>query len=589
MDEDEAKFNLNEIYPDKERISELYTEDELDVEKQIDALEQLVSRSDSQVLIEKIGLGAILSGFISSVPVPDDGVGIPPRLAEYFLGKIVSNDTYGSEEPEYFEIARTAVAVQDAYCYSILGEIDPQEAKDDERVRHSTEFNLRLREVTAGRFMFWEQPIEVAERAYTPHNKKLRELLGFDINQAISFTKYIEGIFDKYTRAVFDKGGLDIDEVMSDQDSMESLFEQIKEEDQIPKTHEREDFQRDAQALEESYQKISSYTSALWIPENKLLEHLPDGWSSDAFRAFLTRMSVDLDPFNSNFRYIDDHNPMHGSPIVKKGDIYFVPHPRLPRQALMETYYYDLISAEDYGEPDGEHGGNFGKIWGNYIEDWTYDSLTKLFPESDVFLNPTYADSGKEAADVIVWDGKYLVVFECKSKKLVLETRSGDFETAKEDLEGGIGDATQQATELMNRLDEQGELKLNSDDGKITISESDVKFKYPVVVLGDQYDSLGIRLFDEILELERTPFVVSATDLQIITEALDHPIRFIGYVSQRISITSNELVFGQDEVDMLGLFIDRDHEFPNLSEDQFLQLGDYSHIIGQKLGYKFGP
>lgn len=402
MDEDKAKFNLNEIYPDQGRISDLYTEDELDVEKQIDGLEKLISQSDRDVLIEKIGLGAILSGFISSIPVPDDGIGIPPRLAEYYLGKIVSSDTYGSQEPEYFEIAKSAVAVQDAYCYSVLDRTDPEEATDEERVKNSAEFNLRLREVTAGRFMFWEQPIEAAKRAYTPHNEKLREILGFDINQAISYTKYIAGIFDRYIQDVFDKGGLDIEEIMSDQDSMESLFEQIRKENQIPKSHERDDFQRDARVLEESYQKISDYISAFWIPEDKLLEHLPDGWSSDGFQSFLIRMSVDLDNFISDFRYVDDHNPVHGRPIIKKNDRYFLPHPRLPRQALMETYYYDLISAEGYGEPEGEHGGKFGKIWGNYIEDWTYDSLTNLFPESNVILNPTYTDSGKEAADMIV-------------------------------------------------------------------------------------------------------------------------------------------------------------------------------------------
>lgn len=170
-----------------------------------------------------------------------------------------------------------------------------------------------------------------------------------------------------------------------------------------------------------------------------------------------------------------------------------------------------------------------------------------------------------------------------------METRSGDFETTKEDLEHGIGDATNQAIDLMNRLDEQGKLTLNSENGEITISQSDVKFKYPVVVLGDQYDALGIRLFDEILDLERTPFVVSVTDLQIITEAFDHPITFISYVSKRISLISNELVFGHDEIDMLGLFIERDHEFPDLADDQFLQLGDYSHVVGQNIGYKFGP
>ena len=589
MDPDEAEFNLDEIYPDQERISELYSEEELDVEKQIDALEELISQSDREVLLEKIALGAVLSGFISSIPVSDDGVGIPPRLAEYLLGKIVSNEKYGSNEPTYLEIAKSATSVQDAYCYSVLSRVDPEEMTHEEEVRTNTEFHLKLREVTTGRFMFWEQPIEVARRSYTPHNDKLTELLGFDIDQAINYTEFIEEIVDKYLRSVFDKANLDIEEVVSDQDTMESLFEQMKTEEQIPKTHERDDFQRDARALEDAYQQISNYSSALWIPEDKLTGHLPDDWSEEAFQAFLGRMSVSLDSFSSDFRYIDDHNPVHKTPMIRKDDRYFLPHPRLPRQALMETYYYDLISDDEYGDSDGESGGTFGEIWGDYIEDWTSDSLRNLFNESEIFLNPEYVDSGEEAADVILWDGKYLVVFECKSKKLVLDTRGGDYETTKGDLQEGIGKATQQATDFINRLEEEGQIKLQSNGEELCLSNSDVKFKYPVVVLGDQYDSIGMKLFDEVLELDRTPFVVSVTDLNIVTEALAHPIQFIGYVSQRISMISNELIFGQDEVDMLGLYIERGHEFPELSDDQFLQLGDYSHVIAQKIDYKYGP
>lgn len=286
MNPDEAKFNLGEIYSGDERITDLYSEDELDVEKQINELEELISRSDRKVLIEKIALGVVLSGFISSIPVPDDGVGIPPRLAEYLLGKIVSSDTYGSEKPDYSEIAKSAVAIQDAYCYSVLSRTDPDEMTEEREVRANTEFNLKLREVTTGRFMFWKQPIEVAERAYTPHDNKLRELLGFDIYQAIKYTKYVEGLVDKYICTIFDKADLDIKEVVSDQDTMESIFEQMEKEEQIPKSYERDDFQRDARALEDAYHLISSYTSALWIPENKLFEHLPDGWAREPFNLF---------------------------------------------------------------------------------------------------------------------------------------------------------------------------------------------------------------------------------------------------------------------------------------------------------------
>ncbi|MFC7196220.1 hypothetical protein ACFQL4_18925 [Halosimplex aquaticum] len=288
MDEEEADYILGKLDDYDDRVTDHYDSEELDIEAQIDKLEEFIQDSDPRVLIENIALGAGLSGLISSVPISDDGVGIPPRMCEYLLGKIASAKEYGDEKPKYGEIADKATAVQDAYCYSVLSEIDPYETPDEEKSRKSIKFNLRLREVTAGRFWFWEQPIEVARRAYSPHSDMMVEAVGFNIGQAIKFTRYIEKKFDDLAvKVYFDESNIDMGQISHEKNTMESVVEQINEEGSFPKTTERKDYQRDIKVLEESYEKVSSYSDDLWISEQELLNQLPDDLDQEAFENYL--------------------------------------------------------------------------------------------------------------------------------------------------------------------------------------------------------------------------------------------------------------------------------------------------------------
>ncbi len=78
-------------------------------------------------------------------------------------------------------------------------------------------------------------------------------------------------------------------------------------------------------------------------------------------------------------------------------------------------------------------------------------------------------------------------------------------------------------------------------------------------------------------------------DIDVILKALDHPVKFIGYVSQRRNIITKELLFAQDELDLLGLFLEKDGEFPELDDNQLLNLMDYSQAVGTAIDYEYGP
>lgn len=87
----------------------------------------------------------------------------------------------------------------------------------------------------------------------------------------------------------------------------------------------------------------------------------------------------------------------------------------------MESFYYDLSDNKQYK--------SFGNNFGDYLEQWAHDELAKIFPSSEVLLNPFRGDNpNEEAADVLVAHENDLYIIECKTGKLPLETREGKYD-----------------------------------------------------------------------------------------------------------------------------------------------------------------
>ena len=575
---------------DRDQFESLYDEEDLDVDKQIKSLRNCVKKRDRKALLEKITIGSYLSGSASALEIRDDMVGIAPALAEFVIGHIIVTDDVDSQNPSYKMLAKAANGVSEAYMFSQAMKGDTEEWTDKEKYRHDVEAALVLREVAAGRHYFWGQPIETARRAYQPHDEVMKKYLGFNINSAIYFVKYIEKILrsalERIMEPVYES---DID-LYSSGDSIDGLQEFIEDEGRIPRPRDLPDQQEDARKIEKIHELIGENTELLWLPESTLIKNLPDEKDKNEFQSFLDRFSVELGkwehPMGPDFWSVDDLNPIRLHPYIRRDNKILVPHVGVPRRALMNTFYYDLIQIDSYQ-------GEFGQKWGDYIEEWTYDSLLNLFSESDILLNPSYkTDTGatNEFTDVIVDAGDCLILFECKAAKLNIDTRSGDFEALEKDLEKGVGKATSQLRDSISIL--------KSANEPIDFETSDRSYSYdpeknydiiPIVVLGEQYDSISTNYFDIATEeVPFTPYVVDVMNLEIICMAIKSSKEFIGYVNGRVSQIQNNEFLSVDETDYLGLFLEDEVGFPDFPNGH-MQLRDFSHVVGEAIDHKYGP
>lgn len=575
---------------DRDEFRSLFDDEELDIDRQIERLRECIENRNRRILLEKITIGTYLSGNASALEIRDDMIGLPPALAEFVIGHIIVADDVDNQNPSYKMLARAANRVGEAYQFSRLFEENPDDWNEEEQYQHDVETALILREIAAGRHYFWDQPIEAARRAYQPHDQAMRDHLGFTIDEAISFQHYMEEILTiVFQKAMEPVHNANIN-LYSDMDSLDAFQQFIEDEGRPPRFSELPDHDEDVQRIEQIHDLIGERTAHLWIPESLLHKHLPDDEDENKFRAFLDRFSVELGnwehPMGPDFWSIDDLNPLHVHPYIRREGQILVPHIGVPRRALMTTFFYDLIQIDSYK-------GEFGNRWGEYIEDWAYDSLVTLFDEADVLLNPVYEiDSGviNEFTDIVVDSGETVFLIECKAAKLKRDTRSGDFQAVKRDLKNGVGKAAAQLDESLSILQSsEDDLEIKTESLSRIFDPTTNPDIIPIVVLGEQYDAISTNFYDVATnDVPFTPYVVNVMNLDIICEAFTSSEHFTQYVTDRIDQIQNNEFLSVDEIDYLGLFLDGKIGFPDVPE-QRTHLRDFSHLVRRAIDNKYGP
>ena len=77
--------------------------------------------------------------------------------------------------------------------------------------------------------MMSDQPIEVAKKAYSPHNKYLKRELGFTIEEAIQSTDHIEEIAAKCRRWLIGRDEISLKEIPAEGHTLDSMIDEFDE------------------------------------------------------------------------------------------------------------------------------------------------------------------------------------------------------------------------------------------------------------------------------------------------------------------------------------------------------------------------
>lgn len=590
--EDAFYTDLTPLYDALREQAEEMRDETPPPEDVIEGFRDLLSTADTRRMIGSLGENFVMSSTVAVDPeTHKDGLGIPPKMIEYLLGLLCTIEPNEEGELPYDEIHETTDRLTQSLLFHLIDDdIDIQSLPDEERHQHFIEGQVLTRELTAGRFVYPAQYLEAAERAYSPHNDMLQDELGFTIQDAIRFVRELSQLYqERYQRMLDRFGEMGRIARLAHGGFIRHLEQYDDDEEGMAAYLDSDDLEEAQQEMIEAKERYQEAKQNLWIEKETLIECFSD--NGQRFENFLDRMAVSLGSVpEDDFTYPYEHNPLHGRPIIEHDGEYIIPHFNALLRAVAETYYYDLIDLSGYGSQD-EHGGEFGSQWGDYVEEWAYECMLTLFPDTEVLVNPEYSVAGDSyETDLVILHEDTCIVIECKAKKLTLPTRRGDYQAVQDDVIDGIGDGHDQASRLIDYIQAGDVTEFSTNNDTVTIDAGSIERYLPVIVLREQYDWIATTEYGTIADIENhLPYVASVYDLEVITECLESPDRFIDYVTKRIQLSRAQKLASPDELDYLGAYIDNGLEVLDMPDDVRVNMSDFAHIVEDRVGHQFYP
>jgi hypothetical protein len=274
---------------------------------------------------------------------------------------------------------------------------------------------------------------------------------------------------------------------------------------------------------------------------------------------------------NLSFEALHDFNAVTGSPIVAVDETRFLLfHFNALADALYESPFYWLGADEKYAPIALTHRGQ-------YTEAFALQRLTEVFGRGRVFQGVNI-DRGKGdrlgEIDLLVLFGDRAIVLQAKSKRLTMESRRGSDLQLKGDFKAAVQDAYDQAVDCAEALRDPT-LRFSTADGQVVPVPKELTQIFPICLVADHYPALAFQTDQFLVRREvpavLAPLIIDVFALDVITEMLRRPLRFLSYLELRSLYGSK--VTTHHEVTLLSyhlkynLWLDDEYDFVALEDD----------------------
>jgi hypothetical protein len=420
---------------------------------------------------------------------------------------------------------------------------------------------------------------ETAQSLYSQHNEWFIKHLGFTIDDALTI---FSSIVEQYNRTINNEK----------QSSLERAQKYVDE--LISKGEEKEENREDLETRAGCYYYFGNADAILSFTLDDLVRF--SGKPKEICESFLKRLSQTFgyknprfpNVFSDPYTALWDFNTLYERPIILHENKYFLPVPSLFSEVLLQTFYYDLIADDGYWKGAGE------KKYGAWLEQKTAQCLKRIFPESEVYLNPQYPN-GDELCDVLILHDRKVIIVQCKTKRLNFNSRIGkDISSIKTDLTKGVKASFEQAIRARDYFLSNPFPKIIVPKGEIEIDSGQISEIFPMSVTLEGYQNLTTRLANTNSALKlftdnQYPWAVSIFDLSIVTELIEAPAMFFHYVQRRLAVEKTNFRLMADEIDLLGFYFSQGlfFETDEFAEIDIAGLAGYSEEIDRYMFEKY--
>ncbi len=394
---------------------------------------------------------------------------------------------------------------------------------------------------------------QTAQSIYAQHNDWFVKRLGFTIDDALTISN---SIIDEYNRRINDEKQSCLERARMYVDEL------IRKGQGSEEKRRSEEKRQELETMVGIYYYFGNSDAILSFTLDDLVRF--SEMPKEVCESFLKRLSQTFGYKNPRFPNVFsdpytapwDFNTLYERPIILHEDKYLLPVPSLFSEVLLQTFYYDLIADDGYWRGPGE------KKYGVWLEQKTAECLKRIFPESEVYLNPQYPN-GNELCDVLVLHDRKVIIVQCKTKKLNFNSRVGkDIASIKSDLTKGVKASFDQAIRARDYLLSNPSPKIIVAQGELEIDSGQISEIFPMSVTLEGYQNLTTRLanINPVLKLfadNQYPWAISLFDLSIVTELIETPAMFFHYAQRRLAVEKTNFRLMADEIDLLGFYFDQ--------------------------------
>lgn len=257
---------------------------------------------------------------------------------------------------------------------------------------------------------------------------------------------------------------------------------------------------------------------------------------------------------NKSFLELGDYNLINSHPLLKRDEnIYILFQHYGLLEAAYESPFYWFLGDKTYLSKAEENRGNF-------TENFSAHTLSKIFGKENVYQNIDIYDNKKRVGeiDVLVVFANRAIVLQAKSKKLTLGARKGNDNLLADDFKKAIQDSYDQGNDCAKFIQDEKYKLIDFSGSEISI-RNDYKEVYVFCVVSDHYPSLAFQsqqfLKYEETEIIKPPFVMDIFLLDVMSEMLQNPLYFMSYINKRTSYTGK--LMAQSELTLLSYHLKR--------------------------------
>ena len=274
---------------------------------------------------------------------------------------------------------------------------------------------------------------------------------------------------------------------------------------------------------------------------------------------------------NQTFNSLHDFNAVNASPIIEKGERRFLLfHFNALAEAVYESPFYWLCADKRYAPTALKHRGEFA-------EAFAQERFTTVFGPARVYRGVNIERSKGDRIgeiDVLAIFGDRAVVLQAKSKRLTLESRRGNDLQIVGDFKAAVQDAYNQAMNCAAALSDSTLCFSTSKGMKVELPSAFSQI-FPVCLIADHYPALAFQTEQFLIRRDEpqvlAPLIIDVFALDVMTEMLHRPLRFLSYLEKRAVHGSK--IHIKHEITLLSyhlkrnLWIDDEYDFVMLEDD----------------------